>query len=440
VKVLFLLPSVPEPADAGAKIRNRGLLGLAGAEHTVDAVAFGCAEAQARLAGLARRALVVPPPPARGPVQRAAGVLGSPLPDMACRLWSPAYGEVVRELLATERYDAVQAEGIELARYLPLGARPATPWPPPQGRESSFPARDPERPPAGEAVGPRPWCVYDAHNAEFLLQRRAFERAGEAGRPGALLAAAYSALQWRRLARFEADVVARSDLVLAVSQHDANQLEALAAPRTSVAVVPNGLELAAYPFREPAPDDPPNLLFLGTLGYRPNAEAAGWLVRRVLPALFARRPNARLFVVGARPPAWLVRAGQHDDRIAATGPVPDERPYLARCAALVLPHAVGGGSRLKALVALAGGLPIVSTGLGMEGLEAEPDAHYLRAEGAAEMVESLDRLLGDVELRRRLARQGRALVERCYDWSRIAPALRAAYATLGRRASGPPRR
>jgi len=93
----------------------------------------------------------------------------------------------------------------------------------------------------------------------------------------------------------------------------------------------------------------------------------------------------------------------------------------------VLPIRIGGGSRLKALVALASGLPIVSTGLGMEGLEAEPDVHYLRADSAGEIAVALDRLLRDVTTRGRLAARGRALVEERYDWGAIAPLLRAAY-------------
>ena len=102
--------------------------------------------------------------------------------------------------------------------------------------------------------------------------------------------------------------------------------------------------------------------------------------------LFESVPAARLFAVGANPPRWLVEAGQHDDRIAVTGYVADERPYLARCAALVLPMLTGGGTRLKALIAMASGLPIVSTRLGMEGLDAEPGEDYLLAEAAPEWV------------------------------------------------------
>jgi glycosyltransferase involved in cell wall biosynthesis len=299
----------------------------------------------------------------------------------------------LRCFLQDEAYDAVQAEGIEMSGYL---------W-----------------------DVPRRQRIYDAHNAEFLLQRR-FSTA--AGSPAAKL---YSRVQWRRLERFEGALVRSSRMTLAVSHHDANQLLALAGTPTTVRVVRNGIDASAFRFAVPQSDQPPNVLFLGKLDFRPNAEAVGWFVRDVLRPLAALVPQARLFAVGAAPPAWLVRIGQHDDRLAVTGYVEDERPYLERCAALVLPMRTGAGSRLKALIAMASGLPIVSTRVGMEGLDAQPDVHYLAAESAAEWVSCLHRLLGDPVLRQRMARDGRLLVEQQYDWSVIRSDVRMAYAWLG---------
>jgi len=181
----------------------------------------------------------------------------------------------------------------------------------------------------------------------------------------------------------------------------------------------------------PRADQPPNLLFLGKLDFRPNAEALEWFARDVLPSLHQTMPQVRVFAVGASPPAWFVRVGQHDDRVAVTGYVDDERPYLDRCAALILPLRTGGGSRLKALIALASGVPIVSTRVGMEGLEAEPGVQYLAAESPSDWVHALTRLLGDTGLRQRLAREGRELVVQKYDWSAIRAEVRAAYQWLG---------
>jgi polysaccharide biosynthesis protein PslH len=387
-RLLVLLPSVPAPLDAGARIRNNGLLRLLGAEHEVDAIAFGPPESAQALSGVARRARVIPVPVTRSLAARAIDMAATGLPDMGLRLWSPAFEDALRCALENGAYDAVQAEGIEMAGYL----------------DAVRPARR----------------VYDAHNAEFLLQRRASETATT------LAERVYSRLQWRRLERFERHIVRLARMTLAVSHHDANQLLALAGPRAHVRVVPNGIDVSSYPFVAPVEHAPPNVLFLGKLDFRPNAEAVRWFVANVL----SEAGGVRLFAVGSAPPPWLVKAGQHDDRIAVTGYVADERAYLRRCAALVLPVRAGGGSRLKALVAMASGLPIVSTRVGMEGLDAEPETHYLAAESAAEWVTGLKRLFGDGELRRRLACRGRRLVEERYDWSAIRSQVRAAYAWL----------
>jgi glycosyltransferase involved in cell wall biosynthesis len=190
--------------------------------------------------------------------------------------------------------------------------------------------------------------------------------------------------------------------------------------------VPNGLDVAAYPFTLPAPAETPVLVFLGKLDFRPNADAMRWFLQTVLPGL----GSTRCFVVGGAPPPWLVALGQHDARVAVTGHVPDERAYLRRGTALVLPVQTGGGSRLKALVAMASGLPIVSTRVGMEGLDVEPEEHFLRAETPADWIAALTRLQRDPALGQRLARAGRARVEARYDWSVVRAELLAAYAGL----------
>jgi polysaccharide biosynthesis protein PslH len=383
-RLLFLLPAVPWPLDAGAKIRNHGLLSLLGAEHDVDAIAFG----DQALPDVVRRSALVPQPQHRPVFNRAMDLAQTPLPDMAHRLWSPQFATQVRCFLSDGDYDAVQAEGIEMARYLCAV--------PPDRR------------------------VYDAHNAEFLLQRRFSES------PGSLQRRLYSRLQWRRLERFERGIVRGSRLTLAVSQHDANQLLALAGGEADVRVVPNGLDASNYTFVSPRNEQAPNLLFLGKLDFRPNDEALRWFIRDVIGAVEC----ARLFAVGAAPPKWLVAAGQHDDRVAVTGYVENERPYLARSAALILPLRTAAGTRLKALVAMASGLPIVSTSVGMEGLDVEPGQHFLLAESPSEWVASLKRLLGDAELRQRLAHNGRALIEQRYDWSALRADVASAYGSI----------
>lgn len=397
VKVLFLTPRVPYPLDAGTSLRNFRLLQSAAREHEVHLLSF--ADRPLRmdhlevLQSVCRRVELRPAPP-HPAYRRLAWTVSSPLPDMAFRRWSPGFAEALRGLLDEEQYELVQVEGIEMARYLPIA----------QGRRR----------------------VFSEHNVEYLLQRRAYlvDRTHPARLPKAL----YSLVQARKLARFEAAACRMADLTLTVSEDDAamfGQLE----PNGRYRVVPNAIDPAVYPQRVGWPDRPA-LLFAGTLDYRPNADAVRWLLDRIMPLVWQEIPEARVLVVGRGPSADLVARGQHDPRIVVTGPVESVDPYWLRASLYVLPMRGGGGTRFKALEAMAAGLPLVSTPMGMEGIAAEDGAHYLAGETPAALATAITRLLGDAGLRDRLATAAGQLVRERYDWQVVAARLLDAYREL----------
>jgi glycosyltransferase involved in cell wall biosynthesis len=114
--------------------------------------------------------------------------------------------------------------------------------------------------------------------------------------------------------------------------------------------------------------------------------------------------------------------------VVATGFVADVRPYFRRASIFLCPIRVGGGTRLKVLDALAMAKPVISTAIGVEGLELTEGEHYLRAETAAEFVAQIERLEREPALAAALGTAGRARVVERYDWSVIGRRLDAAYA------------
>lgn len=329
---------------------------------------------------------------------RVVSMIRSPEPDMAHRLWSGAMSSSLREWLAESSYDVLQIEGIELARY----ARAVNP-------EASI------------------RIVFDDHNVEYLLQQRAFEF--DRRRPGHLHGAVYSAIQTQRLRRFEQEICETAAAVLAVSTEDAERLRAIA--RCQPVVIPNAIDLADYPFQAHKESDGHTLLFPGTMDFRPNADAAMWFVERVLPRLTTKLPEVQCYFAGRRPQLELIRHGQRDSRIAVTGDVPSMAIYWARATLCILPLQVGGGSRFKALEAMALGVPIVSTGLGMEGINAIEGRDYLRADDPASFAESIHQLLLDQALQASLASSGRKIVERGYTQEIVNQRLTQVYQKLG---------
>ena len=402
LQILILTPLLPYPPQQGTALRNYNLLRYLAGRHRVSLLSFAAAETSpehlAHLRTLCAEVHTLPAP-ARSARARLWTLATSRRPDMAWRLYSPAYAQALSGLLARSPYDVLQVEGIELARYA-------------EGLQS-LPA---ER---------RPLVVFDDHNAEYLLQRRAC--LSDLRRPQRWAAAAYSWAQWRRLARFERAVCRAADRVVVVSEADAAALQALD-PALQPAVVPNGVDLDAYrPDLPPLPGLPrPALVFTGKMDFRPNVDAMLWFAGQVLPRIWAADPRVQLLIVGQSPSPRL-EALRREPRITITGWVEDPRPYMAGSDVYVVPLLVGGGTRLKVLEAMAMGRALVSTSLGVEGLGAADGEHMLLADDAEAFARQVLALLGDEDRRRALGAEARAFVERGYGWAQIGPQLEAVY-------------
>jgi glycosyltransferase involved in cell wall biosynthesis len=226
-------------------------------------------------------------------------------------------------------------------------------------------------------------------------------------------------------------------VVAAVSEEDRRTLLRLQ-PAALIGVVPNGVDTAHFSRAALAGERAgplslaaSTLVFSGTLDFRPNVDAVLWFAREVLPRVRARRPEARLLVVGKRP-APALRALAEQGALTLTGEVPDARPYIAGAAVYVVPMRIGGGVRLKLLEALALETPVVSTGMGAEGVAGlRGDEHCLLADDPAGFAVAVLRLLDEPTLARRLGAAGRELARARYDWTAIVPRLEALYAELG---------
>lgn len=409
MNILVLSPYPPYPPHGGGTMRIYQLLRGLAQRHSVTCLTFAPNMAAERaLAPLQRicRLIVVRGPQSRSLPRRTLTTIMSPLPDMALRNADPGYAAALRGLLATERFDIVQAESIEMAGYLPTAQR----------------------------SGASPHIVLDQFNAEYLLQRRAFLT--DLRRPRRWHAAFYSLAQWRKLARYEAQVMRRCAAVTAVAEEDRQALRRLA-PQVPLVVVPNGVDTTAFSQAALAHERvgpialaPATLVFSGTLDYRPNVDALGWFVAEVLPLLQVRRPELRLLAVGRRP-APLVQQLARSGRLLLTGEVPDARPFIAGAAVYIVPMRIGGGVRLKLLEALALEAPVVSTSMGAEGVAGlRGGEHCLLADRPGDFAAAVLRLLDEPALGRQLGAAGRALVCAGYDWSAIVPRLEALYDSL----------
>jgi glycosyltransferase involved in cell wall biosynthesis len=385
VNILFLSTWFPYPPDNGSKIRVYHLVRALAQAHAVLLVSFAFDTARPEQPGDLRslcadiRAVPVDPF-----VVNRAGALRtflSPRP-MASRP-IPAMSQLVTDVLRSHTFDAVVASTGMMADYALLGTHGA--------------AR-----------------ILEEHNSMVRWAREWYVEAQEQ------LYRARRWLGWQKERWYEARCYPRFDLVTMVSKADRlATLEAAGAHRVRVEVVPSGVDCA---HNRPGLTDaqPGSLIYNGSLTYGANYDAMHWFLADIYPRIRAEQPDASMTITGSTKGVDLAGLSL-DDSVRLSGFVEDVRIPVAQGTVCVIPIRHGGGTRLKILEAMALGTPVVATSKGAEGLEVTSGHDILIADEPAEFADRVVHLLRDADLRERLARNARRLVEIRYDWQRIGP-------------------
>lgn len=228
--------------------------------------------------------------------------------------------------------------------------------------------------------------------------------------------------QLRRIAEHEARHYPRAGAVVFVANGDA-EFARRRIPAASIHVVPNGVDPGTEPAPEAWSDHPaPILAFHGAFGTHANVDAANVLIREVLPIVRGRLPDARLLLIGMAPPMGL-RELARANGVELRADVAAVRPELERAAIYVAPMVSGTGLKNKVLEAMAAGLPVVATALGLDGIGEGPGT--VHAEEPREIAKSVIALLEEAGGCRREGQMGRARVVAGFGWDRSADRIRA---------------
>lgn len=236
-------------------------------------------------------------------------------------------------------------------------------------------------------------------------------------------------LSWlyRREARclldYEKTLAEEFDAGLFVSSAEAAMFRALS-PDTAdkIGFCNNGVNADYFspdPGREnPYPCDTLPIVFTGAMDYWPNIDAVVWFAQEVLPRLLEIHPRVCFYIVGGNP-SRAVQKLAGTAGVEVTGRVEDIRPYTQHAMAAVAPMRIARGVQNKVLEAMAMEKPVVVTGKGLEGVDAQHGREVLVAESGADYVSILDHVLkgefGDV------GPAARKYVKCNFDWDRNLP-------------------
>jgi len=396
MKLLWLNSGLLLPLDKGGKLRTWHVMRHLAARHDITYLSFeDSTQTDADRRGMSEvcsRLETVPRTDAAKGTWRfyadAAGYVIDQAPYAVAKYRSAAYRARLEHLLATERYDLVVCDFLPPVVNLP-------------------------------AQLPCPSIVF-THNVEAEIWRRHAEQATNAATKYLMTQ------QWTRMLRFEADALARFDLVLAVSEADRETFGRLypRSLRAPLHVVQTGVDTDYFTPASAAPERA-HMVFTGSMDWLPNEDGMTYFCREVFPRIRQAEPKATLSIIG-RAPTPAVRKLAEIPGVDVTGRVDDVRPHIARGSVYVVPLRIGGGTRLKIFEAMSMGKAVVSTTIGAEGLPVTTGRNIEMADEPDAFAHSVVRLIRDTAARWSIESAARQLVVEKYDWSAVAKDFEAA--------------
>ena len=185
----------------------------------------------------------------------------------------------------------------------------------------------------------------------------------------------------------------------------------------NVRTIPNGVDIGRRPLRTDRRSKSSRIAFVGNMRYRPNRDAIDFFSEEILPALRGSIPSARLDVIGpgADPSVRARFAGS----VRFLGFIEDLDEALATYDVFLAPLRLGGGTKLKVLVAMGNGVPIVTTPVGAEGLGLEHGVSALVRTSASELAGAIVDLHSDPKLALDLSTRAYELAIERFCWEKI---------------------
>ncbi|KAA5537328.1 glycosyltransferase [Taibaiella lutea] len=292
------------------------------------------------------------------------------------RFISRAYEQELIQLLQNNDYDVVQLEGLYLVPYIETIRKYS-----------------------------KAKITIRQHNIEFRIWERLTEQAKNP------LKKAYLNLLTNRLKAYEIDHKNDYDLVLTISKEDDNFFKALG--QTSPTFLhPFGIKMTDIPF-SPASEQPLSLYHIGAMDWLPNQESVNWLLRNVMPLVIEKMPDVKLYLAGRNMPQHYFQ--EQNKNIVVLGEVPDAQAFERDKSILVVPLLSGGGIRIKIFQAMAMGKTIVTTSIGVEGIEVENGKEVFVADNAAGFAEKIIEITKHPQLIRSTGSAARLLIEQKYN-------------------------
>jgi len=384
MKILVLANRLPHSNVAGGhRLIYQRMRQLADRGHAVGLAAFTTPEEEPHLEGLRAELLEAETLPAKQQrlvVRVLRDYISGSLPAIFWKNHTPQMMRLVGDMVERTKYDVVMAEFGEMGMYL-------------------------YRNPYLSAVHK----VVSCHRCLTTSFSKYIET------PGVPLSLRLKSIsQVRTLEKFEFEMYSAMDHILTLTPEDRFTL-LNHAPQLPISVIPPGIDFDHLDRPPVAKPGHPIVMLCGYFADKSNHDAALWFSHEVWPRVAANHPQLRCHFIGEGASHEMKRLADKDERIMVAGAVDDLRPYRERATIFINPMRLGSGLRIKVLEAMATGLPVVSTALGVAGIPAQNGVNCFVGDTPELFADSIEWLLNDQHLAERMGNAAKEMVKSKYN-------------------------
>ncbi|GLR17412.1 glycosyltransferase family 4 protein [Portibacter lacus] len=217
----------------------------------------------------------------------------------------------------------------------------------------------------------------------------------------------------KKLKKFELDNLNAYDYLIAVTKKDLKTFKELGYKNGAIAS-PIGIETKSYKIKPTAArENEFSLCFIGSLDWRPNTEGLDWFLQEVWPSMHVKFPNLKLHIAGRNTPYSIMSLNLPN--VIIHGEVESAIGFLGEHTALVVPLFSGSGMRVKILEGMALGNVVITTRLGLEGIDAKHGEEVLIADTTDAFINCVEQCINDEKLVERISENAIEFVANTYD-------------------------
>lgn len=200
---------------------------------------------------------------------------------------------------------------------------------------------------------------YQGHDVHFLRERRAHELAGDLEENSGWI---------NDTEKAEKKIWKEADYVYYFSDKEIEIVKEYAPDS-------NAKKIPLYLYKEPEKihykDSRKDLLFVGSFRHTPNYDGVKWFIEEIFPLILSKNPEIKFNIVGANAPEDVLKYAS--DNIIFKGFVSDEEldELYKNTRIVVSPLRFGAGVKGKIIEAMMYQVPVVTTMIGIEGIDNE---------------------------------------------------------------------